>query len=510
MLLAGRFSRALAASSVLTGLLFSSAANAQQATLERIKRVGEIKVCLDQNNLPYSSDKADTPGFDTELAQEVAKNLGVKLVPFWYATNVGKRALRQMHGENNCDFFPGLPHDASFEDNNFKIALSKPYYVGGFATVGRADAADTLLADTKTKGVGVQMGTLPDFKLFEKGYERKLYKTAEEIADALEHKDIDAAVVAAPEGAWLAKSKAKSLKVLAGTEKEFLFPMSVGVRKADKDLLASIDDTIQKLDASGRMTEILAKYGMVRLYDSAGPAPAPAPAAAAPEAKPEASPEKKAEAAPAPAATAEKKTAEETAKAARPPLTASEALAARLEAGEIDRQRIEALRSAIRALQDPLRAEREALTIEKRKLQQDQAAFQAQVASHDALVGDQQFKKTLGVLEALKADGRKLPVVAYDGNPEATDLVIKGDLLATCFTNPHWGGGITAALAYHAAIGTFKPSKEPKEHREFYGPTIMVTAKDAAAFKAKYISATPKYNWKDFWGPSPGGIKSKA
>jgi len=115
-----------------------------------------------------------------------------------------------------------------------------------------------------------------------------------------------------------------------------------------------------------------------------------------------------------------------------------------------------------------------------------------------------------GVLEALKADGRKLPVVAYDGNPEATDLVIKGDLLATCFTNPHWGGGITAALAYHAAIGTFKPSKEPKEHREFYGPTIMVTAKDAAAFKAKYISATPKYDWKDFWGPSPGGIKQKA
>ena len=99
---------------------------------------------------------------------------------------------------------------------------------------------------------------------------------------------------------------------------------------------------------------------------------------------------------------AEKKSAEEAAKASRPPLTASEALAARLEAGEIDRQRIEALRSAIRALQDPLKAEREALTDEKRKLQQEQAAFKAQVASRDALLVDQQFKKTLGVLEALK------------------------------------------------------------------------------------------------------------
>lgn len=300
-MLAGRLSLALALSSVVAGLFSGSEANAQQATLERVKRTGEIKVCLDQNNLPYSSDKADQPGFDTEVSQEIAKSIGVKLVPFWYATNVGKRALRQMHGENNCDFFPGLPHDESFEDNNFKVALSKPYYVGGFATIARADAPATILADAKAKGVGVQMGTLSDFKLFDKGYERKLYKTTEELADAVEHKEIDAAVVAAPEGAWYVKSKSKTLKVLPNTEKEFLFPMSVGVRKADKDLLAAIDETLAKLESSGRMTEILSKYGMVRLYDGAGPAPVQT---AAPDKKPEAAPapEKKAEAAPAAAA----------------------------------------------------------------------------------------------------------------------------------------------------------------------------------------------------------------
>jgi ribose transport system substrate-binding protein len=115
-----------------------------------------------------------------------------------------------------------------------------------------------------------------------------------------------------------------------------------------------------------------------------------------------------------------------------------------------------------------------------------------------------------GVLEALKADGRKLPVVAYDGNPEAVDLVIKGELLATCFTNPYWGGGVSASLAYHAAIGSFKPSAEPKSHREFYGPTILVTQKDAADFKKKYISSTPDYDWRDHWGPSRGQIQYAA
>lgn len=115
-----------------------------------------------------------------------------------------------------------------------------------------------------------------------------------------------------------------------------------------------------------------------------------------------------------------------------------------------------------------------------------------------------------GVLEACKAEGiTGMPIVAYDGNPEAVQMVMDGDLLATVFTNPYWGGGISLALAYHAAIGTFKPSEEPNEHREFYGPVVMVTKADAAEFKAKYIDSVPTYDWNDFWGPSNGGIVYK-
>lgn len=116
-----------------------------------------------------------------------------------------------------------------------------------------------------------------------------------------------------------------------------------------------------------------------------------------------------------------------------------------------------------------------------------------------------------GVLEALKAEGIEgMPVVAYDGNPEAVQMVMDGKLLATVFTNPHWGGGITAALAYYAAIGKFKPSEEPHEHREFYGPTILIDAKGAADFKKKYLDSVPTYDWTDFWGPSNGPIQYKS
>ncbi|MDQ0390993.1 sugar ABC transporter substrate-binding protein [Labrys monachus] len=113
-----------------------------------------------------------------------------------------------------------------------------------------------------------------------------------------------------------------------------------------------------------------------------------------------------------------------------------------------------------------------------------------------------------GVIEALRAEGLagQIPIVAYDGNAQAVDLVLAGDLLATVSTNPYWGGGVTAALAYYAAIGAFKPSQEPREHREFYGPTILITKAEAEDFKKKYIQSTPSYNWKDFWGPSKGQI----
>lgn len=128
----------------------------------------------------------------------------------------------------------------------------------------------------------------------------------------------------------------------------------------------------------------------------------------------------------------------------------------------------------------------------------------------DAITGVHCANDTIayGVLEALRAEGIEgMPVVSYDGNQQAVELVAAGKILATVFTNPHWGGGITAALAHHAAIGTFRPSEEPPEHREFYGPTILVTQADAAAFKASYLDSTPAYDWTDFWGPTNGQIR---
>ena len=114
-----------------------------------------------------------------------------------------------------------------------------------------------------------------------------------------------------------------------------------------------------------------------------------------------------------------------------------------------------------------------------------------------------------GVIEALRAEGLagKIPVVGYDGGAQAINYLQTGEILATVSTNPFWGGGIALALAHAAATGKYKPGDEPHAHREFYGPTILITKKDVDAFKAKYIDATPKYDWSDYFGPTNGQIQ---
>jgi ribose transport system substrate-binding protein len=114
-----------------------------------------------------------------------------------------------------------------------------------------------------------------------------------------------------------------------------------------------------------------------------------------------------------------------------------------------------------------------------------------------------------GAIEALRAEGLagKVPVTAYDCASQTLEYLKKGELLATVDQNPYWGGGVSLALAYYAATGKFKPSDEPKAHREFYGPTILITKDDADAFKKKYVDSMPKYDWSDFWGPSNGQIQ---
>jgi ribose transport system substrate-binding protein len=115
----------------------------------------------------------------------------------------------------------------------------------------------------------------------------------------------------------------------------------------------------------------------------------------------------------------------------------------------------------------------------------------------------------LGAIEALRADGRagKVPVTGIDGIQLAVEAIMNGEMAGTVSWDPFWQGGMGLSLGYHAKTGKFDPSKEPKEHREFYGRGVVVTADNAKEYYENNIKKTPSVDWNDLWGRVTGQIQ---
>ena len=115
----------------------------------------------------------------------------------------------------------------------------------------------------------------------------------------------------------------------------------------------------------------------------------------------------------------------------------------------------------------------------------------------------------LAAVEALRAEGKagKIPVTGIDGIQLAVEAIQKGEMTGTVAWDPYWQGGMGLAIGYAAKTGRFDPAKEPKEHREFYGKGVIITAANAADFYAKNIKSEPVLDWNDIWGRVSGQIQ---
>lgn len=96
------------------------------------------------------------------------------------------------------------------------------------------------------------------------------------------------------------------------------------------------------------------------------------------------------------------KAAAEAKRKDQPPLTAEQRVALRLEATEIDRQRMERLQREVEDLQRGLATERTALDRDRAAFLAEKSAFEAASAATRRALEDGQFQKTLGVLSTMK------------------------------------------------------------------------------------------------------------
>jgi ribose transport system substrate-binding protein len=115
----------------------------------------------------------------------------------------------------------------------------------------------------------------------------------------------------------------------------------------------------------------------------------------------------------------------------------------------------------------------------------------------------------LAAVEALRAGGTagKVPVTGIDGIKLAVESILKKEMVGTVAWDPYWQGGMGLSIAYHAKTGAFDPTALPKDHREFYGKGVIITADNAQSFYDSNIKAEPKLDWNDIWGRVSGQIQ---
>lgn len=234
-------------------------ARAGQNSLAEIRGKGYVRVCADPANLPFSSSRGGTPGFEVELAQAVAEELGVEAQFQWILTWV--RPVWELK-KGNCDLFLGLPPTARFKQSNPWIAVSRPYYTMTYAVFTRSDAGVAGPADLTGKRVAVDAGRPAEYYLLAKGLERGIYKRQEAVAEAVEKREAAAGLLPYPIASWFARGKPDAV-VIPLREPSLDIDLGVATRAEETTLTAAVDRAVEHLLADGTIKNILARYRAV-------------------------------------------------------------------------------------------------------------------------------------------------------------------------------------------------------------------------------------------------------
>lgn len=241
---------------------------------------GELRVCADPNNLPFSNEQQQ--GFENKIAQLVAQDLNEKLSYTWWAQHRG--FVRNSLNAKRCDVLIGVP--TSFE----RTFATVPYYRSTYVFVTRRDRHlkiesfdDPQLRRLK---IGVQLigddftNTPPAHALTQrhiiknvKGYsvygDYRQPNPPARIIDAVARGDIDVAVAWGPLAGYFGQREPVALDIKPVSPQidlpflPFVFDISMGVRRGDTALKERLNTVIAH--RRGDIDSILAQYGVPRV-----------------------------------------------------------------------------------------------------------------------------------------------------------------------------------------------------------------------------------------------------
>ena len=262
---------------LIVAIACAGVATAAPTALEKARERGTIVACADPYNLPFSSPDPSMPGFDVEIAKEIAAGMGLEIAYHWADTGTRgglSRAVRLSINDNKCAFFMGVPDEQDMIEEYIekKLEITRPYLGMGYVLVGKAGGrSPQTLADAKDAKIGVIMFTVGDMFLSRDGFQTDPYRLNEENLAALQQGEVDfSLILSSKAGWWLHQNLESGLEIIEGftPDPRMKYGLVIVVRRTEQDLKAAINEQIDKLVANGRIAEIVAKYGIPFLSPS--------------------------------------------------------------------------------------------------------------------------------------------------------------------------------------------------------------------------------------------------
>lgn len=226
--------------------------------LDKIKTAGKIVMGTTADYPPYEfrllgDDDGDIVGIDIDIANEIARELGVKLEVKEVLFSKLFDSLQQ--GEIDMILAGIAPTEQRKEIADF----SEIYYQAIQSLLIRGDEAEKIKAveDLRGKKVGVQKDSIQEESSRNqiKGAEFVAKDKITELIDALKGSEVDAIVLEKPVAESYALRNKDLINLPCGTKERM--GSAIAVKKGESDLLSTINTILKKLKDDNKIAEFV-------------------------------------------------------------------------------------------------------------------------------------------------------------------------------------------------------------------------------------------------------------
>ena len=244
---------------LILGTLLGLTDVAQSRSLDAIRDSGALGLCAHPNSLPFASKGGTPPGFQIELGNALARELGVSLRLDWIITQYQMRSA-------GCDIVLDVIADREAQGET-NLRISKPYYRTGvvLAVPQGSQLTSFKSLDGRTK-VGVLVGSMAAMTLGQRHVPTSTFGFEVDSLQALANHEIDAAAVTPTMASYFNMTnpdKAVRILDLDESEPNLNWNVAVGMVRPDDRLRSAVDEALKQLTADGTIDQIYRRYGVV-------------------------------------------------------------------------------------------------------------------------------------------------------------------------------------------------------------------------------------------------------